>query len=703
LIVKARNIGFILLSLFFVHKSFADSNLDSLWQVYNNAEIDTVKADALIEIGLAYRNINLDSAYLLSRQAFDLSSQINYRKGMMYALFDAGGTKRKFGEYRRALDLYDSSMDIARKLKREDIIGKLYNDIGIVYEKVANFPEAINSYKKSLDIMTQLQDTLRVGFAYLNLGIVYMYDKNYELAKSYHSTALEIFEDHEYKKGIAFVYNNLGVIADELKQYDSALYLHTRSYQIKDELQEIHSKATSLSNLAQVLEKLNRTEEAFKEITHAIEIIEKLNDPHQQSQNYLVLANLYLKKEQPGEAIKYLKKILEFSNATNTFATSSDAYRLLSQAYKQKNDYVKALEAYKNHKSANDSIYNKEKQQEISFLQIEFEAQKVENENKLLKKEKESQASIINKQRMLVIAYSIILLLVLSLIGILYNSNAAKSRMNKLIQQTKLKVEERNFELERLNNEISLKNNAVANQNLELKHINNVKDKLISIISHDFRSPLSSLKGFVQLINENEIDHEQIKELARHLSEQVNNTSSLLDNLLLWTKTQLKGMAIEFATFSIAEIIEENIMLFKAQIELKELEIDNQVSCSIKICADKEMIKLILRNILSNAIKFSHKNSCITISQSESENDIAISISDTGVGMDEGTIKNLFSGSVTTTLGTFREKGTGLGLVLCKDFIEMNNGKIKIDSALNTGTTITFCIPKSNMIKFSHN
>ncbi len=700
---KARNIGFVILSLFIIHNSFGNTNLDSLWQLYNKTDKDTVKADALVALGLAYQNINLDSAYLLSRQAFNLSNQIDYQTGMMYALFDAGGTKRRIGEYGRALDLYDSCMEIAHKTDRQDIIGKLYNDIGIVYEKVAKFAEAIDSYKKSLAVMTRLQDTLRVGFAYLNLGIIYMYDKNYELAKSYHNAALEIFEDYEYKKGIAYVFNNLGVIADELEQYDSALYLHKKSYQIKEELKEKLGIATSLSNLAQVLEKLNRTEEAFKEINHAIEITRQINDPHQQSQNYLVLAKLYLKNEQPYESIKYLNKIIEFSTATNTFTISSDAYQLLSQAYKQNKDYSKAFEAYKNHKIANDSIYSKEKQQEISFLQIEFETRKVENENILLKKEKESQASIISKQRMLVIAYSVILLLVLSLIGILYNSNAAKSRMNKLLQQTKRKVEERNLELESLNNEISLKKNSIADQNKELKHINNVKDKLISIISHDFRSPLSSLKGFVQLINENEIDHEQIKELSRHLSEQVNNTSSLLDNLLLWTKTQLKGMAIEFVTFPIAEIIEENIKLFKAQVELKELEIENQVSHSIKICADKEMMKLVLRNILSNAIKFSHKNSYIVISQLDTEEETVISITDSGVGMNEETIINLFSGNVTTTLGTFREKGTGLGLVLCKDFVEMNNGKIKVESAFNLGTTITFSIPKTNIVKFSHN
>jgi len=238
----------------------------------------------------------------------------------------------------------------------------------------------------------------------------------------------------------------------------------------------------------------------------------------------------------------------------------------------------------------------------------------------------------------------------------------------------------------------------LESQKEELTQLNQLKDKMFSIVSHDFRSPLSSLKGALSLYTQGIVSHEEMKSLASELMEKLNTTSSMLDNLLNWAKSQLKGIQLNPELFELWELVNENIYLTQSLADNKQILLSGDIDQTLQVFADKEMIKLVLRNLISNAVKFSAKGNRIWIEGYEKGDQIIISVNDQGIGMSEEQIQNIFTSSANSTLGTANEKGMGLGLILCKEFIEKNNGTLWIESEKGKGSSFRFSLLKAKRI-----
>jgi len=240
-------------------------------------------------------------------------------------------------------------------------------------------------------------------------------------------------------------------------------------------------------------------------------------------------------------------------------------------------------------------------------------------------------------------------------------------------------------------------------QKEELTKLNQLKDQMFSIVSHDFRSPLNSLKGALSLYTQGIVSHEDMKSMAAGLTEKLNTTSSMLDNLLNWAKNQLQGIQIKPEIFNLCELANENIELIRPMAEKKQILIRCDFDETLKVFADKEMIKLVLRNLISNAVKFSEKGDRVWMKVYEKGDQMIISVNDQGMGMSEEQVKNIFTSSASSTLGTANEKGMGLGLILCKEFIEKNGGTIWLESEEGKGSSFQFSLLKNqkNMIDTS--
>jgi signal transduction histidine kinase len=248
-------------------------------------------------------------------------------------------------------------------------------------------------------------------------------------------------------------------------------------------------------------------------------------------------------------------------------------------------------------------------------------------------------------------------------------------------------------ELKVRNFEINQRNFEILQQKEKFEELNALKDRLFMIISHDFRSPLHSLKGLIVLLNDSEfISPDEFKVLLRGLKYHVDHTYDLLENLLLWSKSQMKGFSIRKEKINIQDIVVENAALLKSAAEKKGISIINSVESSIWVRADEDMIRLVLRNLISNAIKFTNKDGSVEVTTQATESVINISVADTGVGMDEAHKSEVFGQTISKT-GTQMEKGTGLGLMICKEFVEKNGGRIWLDSAPGKGSTFTFSLP----------
>ena len=232
-----------------------------------------------------------------------------------------------------------------------------------------------------------------------------------------------------------------------------------------------------------------------------------------------------------------------------------------------------------------------------------------------------------------------------------------------------------------------------------LTDLNALKDKMFSVIGHDLRSPLGSVQMTLELLSQDIIQpgDEDYKETIDLLKKTTDEVYSLLENLLGWAKSQSGNLTVEPESLKLLDVVNSIFLLHRGNLNLKQIEFENKVDTDITALADLNTIKVVLRNIVSNAIKFTPEKGKITIDACQKDNHVEVSVTDSGVGIPEENIPKLFdSKKHLTTYGTNRESGSGLGLVLCKNFIEKNNGEVWVESEVGNGTTFYFSLPLAN-------
>ncbi len=236
----------------------------------------------------------------------------------------------------------------------------------------------------------------------------------------------------------------------------------------------------------------------------------------------------------------------------------------------------------------------------------------------------------------------------------------------------------------------------IRRMNEELKVLNASKDKLFSIIAHDLKNPLMALMGFSDMMIEDSktISPDEIEDLSTTINQLSKDTHSLLENLLTWARVQTESCRFERTKFLVAQEVDGLFTLLTHAADLKKISLINNVPDDLYLNADINMIITVIRNLISNAIKFSNENKKITVSAERKDNLTRINVSDEGIGIEPESIDNLFRIDVqTSTTGTKGEKGTGLGLILCNEFVNLHKGTISVRSELNKGTEFLIDIP----------
>ncbi|MBE9489580.1 MAG: HAMP domain-containing histidine kinase, partial [Bacteroidetes bacterium] len=303
-----------------------------------------------------------------------------------------------------------------------------------------------------------------------------------------------------------------------------------------------------------------------------------------------------------------------------------------------------------------------------SINTIEIPQSIIENESNTTKKLK------------LYIYSLIVLLFILSaiLIGILLNRKSKRAYLTRLEEKVKT---------------FNLDHKSLIEHNKELEESNQVKDRLFSIVSHDLKDSITSVKAFLDLLKEDSITQAEFDNLIPELSENADNAAALLLNLLNWSKSQMQNLEPKPEQFNIQEVFKEKLSLIEKKVNKKRIIIIDE---SIKdfVFADRSMIEIVIQNLLANAVKFSKIGDVITVSNRERNSNILICIEDTGVGISEENQKKLFKKTGFTTRGTNEEKGTGLGLSICKELVELNHGRIWVESQPNMGSKFFVELPK---------
>ena len=272
-----------------------------------------------------------------------------------------------------------------------------------------------------------------------------------------------------------------------------------------------------------------------------------------------------------------------------------------------------------------------------------------------------------------------------------------------MLIKARIKTTRSNAALALRNKEVEAQHQEIHQQKRALEELNGVKDKMFSIIAHDFRSPLNTIQGVLSLLHMDALSEDELHMLLPDLTRKVDASINLLDNLLHWSRSQMQGIKVNPSNIHLRKVINDTIAHMHQVATQKDILIQVFVDDSLRVHADLEMTRLIIRNLLSNAIKFSYEGHAIHIEAHQSEathydeletnNQAVVSITDFGVGIPEDVLQDLFARNGYSTKGTAQEKGTGLGLNLCQECVRLNGGEIWVNSSDQGMTNFSFSLP----------
>lgn len=658
--------------------SYAQQNkVDELVKELATAYTDSAKS--LIYSNIAFSAISTDLDY--SKKCVDLALELAVKSKSKFAKANAyknlGLYYMYISKYAESYNVFDSAMYYYKSINDTDGISRVYNNIGLNYLDEGNYLKALEFMEKSLEICDSNKDTASALITMNNIGVLYYYLADYDKAKLMFDEVIRlsnIIHDNEIKIG-AYI-NLIDLVADGDSTELSLHYINEAiklSEQIGDSL-SIYDCYASKAHYERIA---GNYENALKLVNNSLRFYQQNGIPINYSNSLIIKSEIYKDLKKFNKAEKLLNQAYNIADSVNYNSYKYDAAYALEQYYAQKNDFVNAYKYLKVVNELSDTfnvqINNKElaqKEYALNLLKaqtefdIEAEKQKLAYENQL------------NKERVIKNTFFIVLLFsfVLVLLGFRV-ANSRKKINNELMAKTAI---------------ISEKQDLLNIQNEELANLTEVQSKTLSIISHDIRGPLNSLKGILSYLEHGLVNPDEFQSYIKRINAQLERNFILFDNLLKWASSQMKGVSINYEHFNIVQVISENVATYQFIADEKNIQISASNLQDAMISADKDLISLVFRNLLSNAIKYSFQDSKISINCNVSKNKVKVCVTDQGIGIPENQISEIFKLKSNSSDGTNNEKGTGLGLYFCKYAIEKNNGKIWVESTVNKGSTFCF-------------
>jgi len=573
---------------------------------------------------------NPDSAFLLAMIMKEEAENADNDDTLAIAYSLAGSARYVQGKYDQALEYFIESYNIWKRKESQFGMVVSLNNIATVYNVIEKQAKAIAYHREAIRIAKEIKDTLRWGKNLFNMGVAYESSGKYDSALLVADSALNIYMGLNDKQEIYRTLNLKGMNLIKINEFGKAKPLFLKI--LSDE------------------EYQNTWEESYA---------------------YSGLAKCYYAENDFEKAEKYALVSFDLATQVNAQWDLVECSKLLSEIYEGNGKLKEALFYFKLHKQYNDSLFSKAKEDQLNYLQLKLK----EDQNALLQQENEIKEQIIGKKNNLLLGFIIVVVLTSLIAFILYRNNKTKNKLNR---------------------ELQIKNSKIADQNKKLVQLNATKDKLFRIIAHDLKSPIGIVVSFTDdlVSNFNDYDKETLLEVMTTLNKSSKQGIRLLDNLLNWARSQTGLLAYRPSRVEIYNLIEESVKLYSKLAEDKDISIHIEVPQEMVCTLDNNITMTILRNLLSNSIKFTGDGGLIKVKAVCNTDGLVISVWDNGVGIENHLSDKLFQiEEQLTTPGTRYEKGTGLGLVLCKDLAEKQGGKIWFESEYGKGTTFYFSIP----------
>lgn len=648
-------------------------------------------------------------AWKFARQADSLLKNHPFKEGLMLHYRNLGVLNIMQARYDSSMYYIDDALKLAREIKNPYQHGKILNLQSVVLCEFARFRNAIEVQREALGLFEEIHDTTEILGSLNNLAIIYgrMNIDSSEL--SIHLKVYEMEKRRGNDYGISRSANNIGMALNGLentiesrkffqigiekavssnnpqylvsayygmgeadridKKYKTAIEWFNRSAKIAEKNSFIDFLSLNLNSVARMYRLLKENDSAFIYFSKAVNVVQaKGGNLASVIGPDIDRGWLFLEAGKPDSAMVIVNRYLPFSDSIDFGSDYARLLDLMANVDYNRGRYKEAYGFLRLSHIVSDSISARKLKAETEEIQAKYELTGMEEINRNLQEDIETQSRINRIQNTVVVVISLLVIVSLILLFLLRRKSQVLHTANNLLAVQKQQMEAKAVELDDLNH---------------------TKDVFFSIVAHDLKSPLQGILGGITILNEDfdSLKEEEIRKLHNLLNDSAGQLAWLLDNLLQWARSQMKMHVVVPSEFALKPLVEEEVSAMRIQAAGKKISIEMVIPESFVITADQEMIRFVVRNLTSNALKFTKPGGTVRIEAIYENQAGVIRVIDNGIGMNEEQLDNLFSIKTSgTSVGTSNEKGTGLGLVLCKDFVEQNHGRIEVNSMVGRGT-----------------
>jgi signal transduction histidine kinase len=649
------SLSIITLFLFAV-SGLSQEKITVLLQRLHNSQDDSSAVLAYHQIFRYYQYANPDSAEWYLNQGLTKFQKKNYQIGIAYMMYGLGSLDVSHGNLEMARKRENDAMQIFKELQYKPGMASVFLELGGIEGRKGNFELATRYSIASLKLNQEIKNKAGISSAYNNLGIINTGTGNLDIALNYYAKALEYTGDSSSPRSIWNIYNNIGSIYGRKGKFDSAGFYCSKALALSSDPEFADVHVSSMMNMGIIFQNIGKIDSALSYFNAALQISIDKKLPEQQARLLVNLATIFIETS-PQKAISLLNQALDIAIKLGNKSLLEDTYYNLRENYKTLGNYKEVAKLLEQEMNIKDSLYSVEKAKEIANLGSIYELE--QSNNKISQLNLEMQTQSLKRDILLVTALS----LIVCVLAITF-----------YYRKTRHLYE------------------VVKKQKEELTASNTIKDKLFSVIGHDLRGPAKNILMVIDLLESEQTTADQRSNLLNLLKVQSQSSMETLEALLFWGKSQIQGAAAKPGTFDAAELVKKNVNLLGITAMQKKATIINNVAAGTKIHADATHFDFTIRNLLANAIKYSYTNGTIEINvlRDKLPGFTVFTVTDHGVGITPAQLSSVFDGFVNSSVGTDGEKGTGIGLMLCREFAVANGGSIWVESAQGIATTF-FC------------
>lgn len=659
---------------FFCSNISAYSQPDSLLTLIKTKS-DIEKIDALLSLAEYYQNVNPQKGLQFASEALKMSEELNYSRGRAGSYANLGELYVNLSNFNSGLENHKKALEIRKTSGDKHGIALSLNSIGGILEHLGNYDQAMKNYFEAMQIAEENSDTKELSVSYSLIATLHYILKDYPRALDYCSKAMLIREKLNDNYGLANSYELMGLINYDFRKLQESFKYHSLALKVKTELNDRIGIAGSYQNIGMVYRLMQKNDLAINYFSKAMLLREELGDKRGIAASLTSTGEVYVMQGKDKAALDCFLKAFKIRQEIKDKRGLVRSFFHLSTAYQKLGDYKNAFDFQNLYYTFTDSLNKAKTLQKLNNLDMQYKSEKKDKEIALLQKDNIIQKTVRNS---LIAGF----LLVTIIAAGSFAAYRSKRKSNLLLEEKNREISSHHEELKWLND--------------ELRVSNATKDKFFSILAHDLRSPFFGFLGISEELSKNteSLSKEEISEYAGIINQSAKKIFNLVNNLLEWSLLQSGRLNPEFVKLNIHDEVENIKELFVSSALNKSITIENETGPFESACADKKMVETILRNLISNAIKFTGVGGRVCVRSKSAGEFLEISVSDSGIGMKEENAEKIFKvDSALSAKGTRGETGSGLGLILCKELTEINGGKVSVESRLGQGTTFTFTLP----------